>query len=110
MIALHINILVSGVTEKIDYTDLKNGQGEFTMIREATSNFFPPMLASVLGMEETRILDLVKACPSDVQSIHFQTGLPLPCIEGNLRALVHLGLVRILHDGRFVCDGHLAHR
>jgi predicted transcriptional regulator len=82
--------------------DEKTGQGESTTISEPPKLYIPSMLASVLGMEETQILEYVQARPSDVQSIHLKTGLPLPSIEGKLRGLVHLGLVRILHDGRFV--------
>jgi hypothetical protein len=79
-------------------------QGGKIMMREATTNFIPPMLASVLGTEEIKILELVQACPIDVPSIHHETGIPMPCIEGKLRALVHLGLVRIRNDGRFARD------
>jgi hypothetical protein len=88
-----------GVISIEDCVHTNSGQGEYTMIRVASTRMNP----SVLGMEETEILKTIMTTPCDIQMIHFITGIPQPCIEGKLRALVCLGLVRAYHDGRFVC-------
>ncbi len=75
------------------------------MIRETPGNTFSPVLTSVLGIEETQILKTIQESPCDVLSIHYMTGIPVPCIEGKLRALVGLGLASAIPDGRFVSDG-----
>ncbi len=74
------------------------------MISDAPTAAIPSILVSVLGMEETQILKVLIRDPCDIQTIHFMTGIPLPCIENKIRALVSLGLAKNLHDGRFVCD------
>ncbi len=65
--------------------------------------FIPPIVQSILGMEETQILKVVNAGYNDVQSIHFLTGIPLECIESKIRALAGLGLVRTLDNGKLIC-------
>jgi len=72
-----------------------------TMIDEAIVDPDITTLAAVLGMEETQILHTLMEGPWDVQSIHFITGIPVPCIDAKLRALVGIGLVRTLGNGQF---------
>ncbi len=94
-----------GVISGEDCVHTNSDQGEHTMIRVASTRMSP----SALGMEETKILKTIITTPRDIQSIHSTTGIPLPCIEGKLRALVCLGLVRTDHDGRFVCYDEAVH-
>ncbi len=63
-----------------------------------------PLLTSVLGIEETDILLAITGEPRDAETIHYMTGIPMPCIETKLRALVSLGLVKTIDGGKFVRD------
>ncbi len=75
------------------------------MISESFTSMVPPELVSVFGMEETQLLQALKGDPLDILSLHFMTGIPVVCVTNKIRALVGLGMVRDLLDGRFVYNG-----
>ncbi len=52
------------------------------------------LLEAVLGAEETQILDAIDRGYKDIDSIHFLTGIPMPCIRNKVKALASLGLIR----------------
>ncbi len=74
------------------------------MITKEVAGSVSPIIASVLGAEETEMLAAITGEPRDAEAIHYMTGIPMPCIETKLRALVALGLVKALDDGTFVRD------
>ncbi len=51
------------------------------------------ILEALLGGEETQILHAIDRGFADIDSIHFLTGIPLPCVHNKVKALVGLGLV-----------------
>jgi CheY-like chemotaxis protein len=52
-----------------------------------------PELEATLGTEETEIVKAIGQGFGDLESIHFITGIAVPCIERKLGALVAMGLV-----------------
>ncbi len=52
------------------------------------------LLGTLLGAEETQILHAIDSGYSDIDSIHFLTGIPLLCIKNKVKALVGLGFVK----------------
>jgi hypothetical protein len=53
----------------------------------------PAYLDVLLATEDRQILKSMNVGLSDVQSIHFMTGIPVPCIERRMRAFMNLKLV-----------------
>jgi hypothetical protein len=51
------------------------------------------LLETLLGGEETQILHAIDRGYTDINSIHLLTGIPLPCIQNKVKALVGLGLI-----------------
>jgi hypothetical protein len=56
-------------------------------------------LAQVLGSEEFLILKVVQNGFNDVQSIHLVTGIPKPCIDSKVNALLAIGFLERHIDG-----------
>jgi CheY-like chemotaxis protein len=52
-----------------------------------------PELEAMLGTEEAEIVKAIDQGFGDLESIHFVTGIAVPCIERKLGALVAMGLV-----------------
>ncbi len=52
-----------------------------------------PELEATLGTEEAEIVKAIGQGIGDIESIHFVTGIAVPCIERKLGALVAMGLV-----------------
>ena len=50
------------------------------------------LLEAVLGAEETQILDAIDRGYKDIDSIHFLTGIPVPCIRNKIKALAWLSV------------------
>lgn len=50
-------------------------------------------------MEEVQILNAIRRGFGDVDSIHFVTGIVIPCIERKILALANLGLVKKTKSG-----------
>jgi hypothetical protein len=61
-------------------------------------------LAAVLGMEESAIFDAIEKGFTDIESIHFVTGVPVPCIERKVSGLVGIGLVKRTVNGLEIID------
>ena len=56
-------------------------------------------LVAVLGMEEDTIMHAIGRGFKDIESIHFVTGVPMPCIEQKVSALIGIGLVKKTSSG-----------
>jgi CheY-like chemotaxis protein len=52
-----------------------------------------PELEAMLGTDESEIVKAIGRGFGDLKSIHFITGIPVPCIERKLGAMVAMGLV-----------------
>ncbi len=48
----------------------------------------------MLGLEESQIIRAISEGFSEVESIHFVTGIQVPCIENKVAALEELGWVK----------------
>jgi hypothetical protein len=59
----------------------------------------PRILDSLIGMEEGIILRIINRGYMDTNSIHLLTGIPIPCIERKIDALINLELVKKTEKG-----------
>jgi len=62
-------------------------------VRDVGMTSLSPELAATLGSEEAEIVTAICQGFGDLESIHFITGIPIPCIERKLGALIAMGLV-----------------
>ncbi|MEX2681309.1 MAG: response regulator [Candidatus Sigynarchaeota archaeon] len=57
-----------------------------------------PEFKATLGSEEAEIMEAIYLGFGDLESIHFITGIPVPCIERKVGALIAMGLVTASQD------------
>lgn len=59
----------------------------------------------LLGLEESQILQAIAEGFGDIKSIHYVTGIPVPCIEYKIAALEGLGWIKQEPPGFVIQDG-----
>jgi len=67
----------------------------------------PKVLKSILGMEESQMLEVINRGFPDVNSIHLLTGIPIDCIEHKISALMGLKLIKLTDKGYIIDENSM---
>jgi hypothetical protein len=61
----------------------------------------------ILGLEESQIIRAISEGFGEVESIHYVTGIPVPCIEFKVAALESIGWVKQGESGLMLLEESL---